>query len=180
MRYYFISLAVFFNLFYWSCGERLINTHPQTTAKPDSTENQLLIYDQYADLEYIFKKRNDTTYVINFWATWCKPCVEEMPYFEQLHESYKGQKVRIILVSLDFKKQIDTRLIPFIKERNLQPQVLVLTDPDANSWISRVDEAWEGAIPVTIIYKGERRKFVDGQFSDYEELRGIVESFLKA
>lgn len=130
----------------------------------------------YASLEYFLKKDNDTTYVINFWATWCVPCVEELPSFEKLNSSYKDQKVKVILVSLDMSKQVESRLIPFIQKKKLQSKVVLLNDPDANAWIGKVDQSWSGAIPATIIYKKQDRKFYERSFS-YEELEKEVNQF---
>ena len=129
-------------------------------------------------MAHIFDYKNDTTYIINFWATWCKPCVEELPYFEEVHAKYSNKPVKVILVSLDFKKQIEKKLLPFIQNRNLQPEVVVLVDPDANSWIPKVDDVWDGAIPVTLFYNSEKRKFVGKQFADHDELETILKTFL--
>jgi thiol-disulfide isomerase/thioredoxin len=65
------------------------------------------------------QNKSDTTYVINFWATWCKPCVEEIPHFEKLYATYKNQKVKVIMVSCDFKKQLETRVIPFVQNKKM-------------------------------------------------------------
>ncbi|MFY0482216.1 redoxin domain-containing protein [Flavobacterium sp. PLA-1-15] len=130
----------------------------------------------YKSLEYFLKKDNDTTYVINFWATWCVPCVEELPSFEKLNAKYKDKKVKVILVSLDMSKQIESRLLPFIKNKNLQSKVVLLNDPDANAWIEKVDKSWSGAIPATIIYKKQNRKFFERSFT-YEELEKEVNQF---
>ena len=137
------------------------------------------IYDNFDDLAYIFQQQTDTTYIINFWATWCKPCVEELPYFEQLTKAYQGQKVKVILVSLDFKKQLETKLVPFLKEHQIQSEVLVLLDPDANAWVDQVDPSWSGAIPVTLVYKNKERAFYEESFEDYAALDKIVQPFIK-
>jgi thiol-disulfide isomerase/thioredoxin len=121
------------------------------------------------------EKNNDTVYVVNFWATWCKPCVEELPFFEQLHQDQINHPVQVILVSLDFRKQIEMKLIPFINEYSLQSKVILLDDPDANSWIDQVDESWSGAIPVTLVYKREKRLFFNEEFEDYESIKSAVE-----
>ena len=123
------------------------------------------------------QKKNDTTYVINFWATWCKPCVEELPAFEKINEQYSEQKVKVILASLDFPDRIEKQVIPFIKKYNLQSEVVLLDDPDANSWIPMVSQEWSGAIPATVIYNQEDRKFFEGSFT-YDELKTELLSIL--
>ena len=125
-------------------------------------------------LKPLLTKQNDTTYVVNFWATWCKPCVEELPNFEKLHANFKDQKVKVVLVSLDLPKQIESNLIPYIKRKRLQSTVVHLKDPDMNSWINKVDSQWSGAIPATIIYKGDKRKFYEQSFT-YEQLQTELE-----
>ncbi len=136
------------------------------------------IYERFEDLAPIFAQQNDTTYVINFWSTWCAPCVKELPYFEALTEKYATQKVKVILVSLDFPKQLETKLKPFLKEHNLQSEVLVLTDPDANSWVDQVNPTWSGAIPATVVYKGNKDKFYEKSFENLAELEEVVTPFL--
>ncbi len=136
------------------------------------------IYEHFEDLAPIFAQQNDTTYVINFWATWCAPCVKELPYFEALTEKYATQKVKVILVSLDFSKQLETKLKPFLKENKLQSKVLILIDPDANSWVDKVNPAWSGAIPTTVVYKGDINEFYEKSFDSLTELEEIITPFL--
>ena len=100
-------------------------------------------------------------------------------YFEEIHEKYKGQKVKVHLVSLDFSTQIEKKLIPFIQQRNLKPEVVVLDDPDANSWINKVSEKWSGAIPATLIFKGDKRSFFEQSFESAEEIWALVEELLE-
>lgn len=135
-------------------------------------------YDTFEQIEPQFNKQNDSVYVINFWATWCKPCVEEMPYFEQLHENLGDQKVKVMLVSMDFKKDVEDRFIPFLEERNLGPDVALLLDGKYNDWIAKVEEEWDGAIPATLIYKGDERIFHGKQFANYQQLASMVKSLL--
>lgn len=130
----------------------------------------------FLGLEPYLKKDNDTTYVVNFWATWCVPCVEELPNFEKLNAEYKDKKVKVLLVSIDFPKMAETKLLPFVKKNNLKSEVVLLNDPDANTWINKVDSTWSGAIPATIIYKGDKRRFYEKSFS-FEELENEVKQF---
>jgi hypothetical protein len=86
--------------------------------------------------------------------------------------------VKVLLVSLDMHKMVESRLIPFIKEKNLQSDVVLLRDPDANSWIGKVDKNWSGAIPATVIYRNDKRNFYEKSFT-YEELEKEVNNFKK-
>ncbi|MBK7334808.1 MAG: TlpA family protein disulfide reductase [Saprospirales bacterium] len=160
-----------------SCQGQDSQTGIQAEAVVREAAPPIPIYDSFDQIASLFNKQNDTTYLINFWATWCKPCVEEMPYIERLHEDFAGKKLSVVLVSLDFPDQIESKLIPFVQQRQLRSSVIALTDGNYNAWIDRVDPAWGGAIPVTLIYNAEKRVFIDRQFSDYEALKSVVDSF---
>ena len=132
----------------------------------------------FNDFEPHLHLMNDSTYLVNFWASWCTPCVEELPALERIGEEYRHQKVKVLLVSLDFPNHIETRLIPFLEKNRIKSEVLVLNDPDANKWIDSVDPSWTGSIPATLIYQGDDRTFHEGAYS-YEELKQIVEQKIK-
>ncbi|MEP6647853.1 MAG: TlpA disulfide reductase family protein [Saprospiraceae bacterium] len=133
----------------------------------------------YQQLKPFLSKDNDTTYVVNFWATWCTPCVQELPYFAQLKSTYKNRPFKLILVSLDFKKDYVRKLQPFVRERSLESEVVVLEDNDSNFWIDDIDHRWSGAIPATLVYKGKQRDFYERTFHDLNELNDIVKPYLK-
>ena len=115
------------------------------------------------------KLSNDTTYVLNFWATWCSPCVKEIPIFEKLHKDKAQSKLKVVLVSLDFVNQLERRVIPFLEEKEISAEVRIMTDTDYNAWIDRVDPKWTGAIPATLIYNKDRRVFLEKELT-YNEL----------
>lgn len=131
----------------------------------------------FAELAPIFSRTDDKIYVINFWATWCGPCVEELPYFEKLAEETNSEEVEIVMVSLDFRRDVRTKLLKFIKERPFDLPVIALTDTKTNVWIDQVDPEWGGAIPITIVYRQDKRLFFADQFANYEELLQAVQSF---
>ena len=141
---------------------------------PSAMLGGIPVYSKFDDFQHWLHFDNDTTYVINFWATWCKPCVEELPWFEQLQEQFQGQKVKVVLVSLDFKKDLEKKLLPFVQSRKLKSTVVALTDSGYNNWIDKVSPAWGGAIPVTLIYNARKRAFKEDQFSDYAELEKML------
>ena len=121
------------------------------------------------------RNSNDTTYVINFWATWCSPCVKEIDFFEEVHTSFDDSKVKVILVSLDFPNQVKQRLIPFLEAREITAQVMLMTDLDYNSWIERVDKSWSGAIPATLIFNREHRVFLEQELTRDELFENVNE-----
>ncbi len=127
----------------------------------------------FEQLEGILDQKDEKVRIVNFWATWCKPCIEELPFFEELNDSLGGEDLEVLLVSLDFPDKLESQLIPFVAERHLDPEVLLLDDPHENEWIPKVDPSWSGAIPATLILQGSRRKFFEKSFtraSLYEEV----------
>lgn len=145
-------------------------------SKTTNTVENLPIYD-FDGLEPMLYRTDDKTYVINFWATWCAPCVKELPYFEKINAEQKNNNVEVILVSLDMPKMWESHLIPFINEKGLESQVVVLDDPDQNTWIPKVDKNWSGAIPATIIYNKDKRSFYEQSFT-YDELNDHLHKFI--
>jgi thiol-disulfide isomerase/thioredoxin len=133
----------------------------------------------YAGLEKLLSQKDDKIYVVNFWATWCKPCVEELPAFEKMYETYKTKGVELILVSLDFPKHVDSRVIPFVQNHNLKGKIFLMGDPDQNTWIPKVDETWSGAIPATLIYTKNSRKFYEQSFT-FNDLQKEIIPLLKS
>ena len=149
----------------------------ESVAEVFTADQELTVVD-FNGLEALYlNRRNDTTYVVNFWATWCKPCVKELPYFEQLGENYKDKQLKVILVSLDFPEHIETKVLPFIEKEKISSKVVLLDDTDANTWIPKVDQDWQGSIPATLIFKGEKREFFEKQLT-LEDLENTVKSIL--
>ena len=143
------------------------NPTPTRIIKKDGVA--LSVYN-YEALEPLLNQNCEEIHVINFWATWCKPCVAELPYFERLHSE---KNIPVTLISLDMPNLIESKLIPFVKKQALKSKVVVLDDPDANSWIPKISPEWSGAIPATIIIKGDQRKFYEQSFT-YETLSEAI------
>ena len=106
---------------------------------------------KFPELEnYISQKSEDKIKVVNFWATWCGPCIKELPFFNSLKDSYSENKVDVLLVSLDFVEEL-SKVESFLKKRKISMKVWLLDESDANSYIDLVDARWSGAIPMTLL-----------------------------
>lgn len=153
-------------------GESAVQDEVAALLTPNQDDLSYPVYTSFDEVASLFEPdKTDETLVINFWATWCQPCVEELPYFEQLA---RETDARVVMISLDFKKDVATKLKKFVEDRDMKLPVIALADGDYNSWIDRVDPTWGGAIPVTLILRGKERRFHDTKFADYNELRNAV------
>lgn len=131
---------------------------------------KIIDFDQFIERTH---QQNDTLYVVNFWATWCKPCIAEIPAFEKLNSELKSSPVKIILLSLDFKSQ-SSNVEAFINKNGIQSETALLSAGNPNSWIDKIDESWSGAIPATVYYRNsEKLEFHEGDYSE-ETLKNSI------
>ena len=169
------SIVLFFIfLGFISCKKEVLATKKQEI---DTSKVTVKVY-SYKELKPLLEQKGDKVYVVNFWATWCAPCVKELPAFEKLKSVYAAKGVEVLLVSLDFPKQINKRVIPFIAKKNLQSKVVLLDNGKDDTWIKAIDSSWSGEIPATLIYNKTVRKFYKKAF-DYEALEIELQTFLK-
>ena len=118
------------------------------------------------------ENKNDTLYIVNFWATWCKPCVAELPDFEKVNNDFKSGKVKVLLVSMDFKEELEKRVLPFITKNKYMSEILLLDETDG-SFINKIHPEWSGAIPATLLIKNNKKLFIPKK-TNYEELKSKI------
>ena len=183
----FLYLTLLLTIYY-SCNNK-VTEHRQSSKSISAAEplkilktkmgTEVLVY-SFDAFEKTLLQRNEpsVTYVINFWATWCGPCVAELPYFFKLEEQYLGKDVKFVYVSLDFLKNLETKLLPFLENRNISNKVVVLDQNDVNSWIDKIDKKWSGAIPATLIYNSKRRVLLEQNFESSEELEKALNEII--
>jgi len=128
------------------------------------------------DLQKMMEQKSDKILVMNFWATWCAPCIKELPQFEQLTASRNDVEVNLISIDLDLDPNPD-KVYRFIARKKLKSTVYLLDERDANSWIDKIDTSWEGAIPATLVVNQEtgKRKFVSKELKE-GELEQLINS----
>jgi thiol-disulfide isomerase/thioredoxin len=127
------------------------------------------------DLQQIINKPSDKVQVINFWATWCAPCVREIPLFEKLNQN--NSNVDVTLVSMDYDLDPNPeKVYRFISRKNLKSKVLILAESNPNNWIDKIDKNWSGALPATLIVntKTGKRKFLEKELKE-GELEKIID-----
>lgn len=128
-----------------------------------------------------YNQKNDSIYVVNFWSTWCGPCVEEIPYLQSISKKYAAKKVKLLLVSLDASKLYPKKLAAFAKAKGITASLVWLNESDADIFCPAVDSSWGGALPATIIVNNKTgyRKFHEEMFSRQEfeaELKKAINS----
>jgi thiol-disulfide isomerase/thioredoxin len=110
------------------------------------------------DLLKRIDRANDTIYVLNFWATWCVPCVKELPEIDSFALRHRKEKVKVLLVSLDFKEDIDKKVDPFLKKNKYKAECVLLDEINGNDFIDKIDKRWTGSIPATFFTFNARKK----------------------
>ena len=108
---------------------------------------------------------SDSVLVVSFWATFCKPCNEEIPYLESISAKYKDQKVKVLLVSLDLPDFFPAKIESFVKRSNYSSKVIWLNETNADYFCPKIDKSWYGEIPCTYIVNAKKgyKKFIPTQ-----------------
>ena len=133
------------------------------------------VYETFAEVEPLFRQQDGRTYVVNFWATWCRPCIKELPLFERLDRETDNDELQVLLVGLDKAENVPTRVNDFVRNHPLTLPTVAFTDNFYDGWIYKVDPAWQrSSIPVTLVYRNGQRYLNRGQISSYAELEGLV------
>lgn len=118
--------------------------------------------------------------IINFWATWCGPCIHELPWFEKAAADYKSKGVKLILVSLDFADDYPKGIADFAKKKGYKSQIIWLDETDADVFCPKIDKTWEGAIPATLFVNNKKkyRRFLGQQIPEprlLQEIKLLIE-----
>lgn len=109
------------------------------------------------DLERRLGNTSDTTYIVNFWATWCSPCVKELPDFDSITKTYAARQVKVLLVTMDFKEDRDTKVLPFVARKQLRSEVFLLDETNGNYFIPKISDKWSGALPATLVVNNKKK-----------------------
>jgi thiol-disulfide isomerase/thioredoxin len=127
------------------------------------------------DLEAAIKNADKPT-IFNFWATFCKPCIEELPYFQEAAKKFNSAGVQLILVSLDLPKAYPTKISAFAKKNKIKAPIAFLDETNADLFCPKVDSTWSGAIPASLFVNNKTgyKKFFEDQLSKAQVEKEIL------
>ena len=129
----------------------------------------------------IVKMINESTtpLIINFWATWCRPCVNELNYFEKVVDKFKNKNIKLILISLDYPDDYE-RLISFVKTKGYNATVYWLNEEETNVIQTKINKGFEGVIPATLMVNNAKNYsvFHSGQLTE-NTLKKAIEKLIK-
>ncbi len=125
-------------------------------------------------------KNSDKPIVVNFWATYCKPCIGEIPHFQKLVRQYEKDSVQLLLVSLDMPEMYPGQIKTFADKLNITAPVVFLDETNADIFCPVIDEKWSGAIPASLFVNNKTgyRKFFEKEMPEQQfenELKSLVE-----
>lgn len=166
MKKNFLGMFILFVCFGFS-----VQSLQSQTNSSSINEQEIPIYN-FDSLESLLYTNSEKTYIVNFWAMWCAPCVKELPIIQEYETNNPDSEV--LLVSLDFPEDIESKLKPFLKKKGITSKVILLDDPDSNSWIDKIDPNWSGAIPFTIIFNNKNRSFYERAFESLQDLENEI------
>ena len=131
------------------------------------------------DLDDIKKSTSGKVTLVNIWASWCKPCVEEFPDLVKLYRDYKDKGFTLVFISVDSKDEIKEKVIPFLEKHKVDFTTYYVDFKSMDDFINYFDKNWEGAIPSTYIYGKNGKlaqKFIGNR--DYEYFEKEIQKLL--
>jgi thiol-disulfide isomerase/thioredoxin len=118
--------------------------------------------------------------LVNFWATWCQPCVEEFPDLVRLYNAYRARGLVVMAVSVD-EPNTQSKVAPFLKAQKATFSAFMRKPGDMEAFINSVDQEWSGVVPITYLFdrSGARsgKPLIGAQ--SYGKLAAAVEPLLR-
>ncbi len=130
---------------------------------------------KFSDLQKKILYTDAPLTVFNFWATWCGPCIKELPHFDALES--ENNNIKVYLVSIDFQSELE-RVKKFVEKKSLQSDVLFLDEKDPDDYMGKVSNDWSGAIPATLFVTDLGKTYFHEKAFTKEELEKTIKKYL--
>lgn len=129
-----------------------------------------------SELGDLLKNESDELLLVNFWATWCGPCVVEYPEFIEIHRMYSGRDFRFVSVSMDNPEQED-KVLKFLKSKYSAVSNYLIDTDDKYAIIDVVKNDWDGSLPITLLIEpgGNVAYKVPGEINSLGLRKAIVD-----
>lgn len=120
--------------------------------------SKLASLSEFKEFEDLMASEKGNVVLVNIWATWCKPCVHEMPMLEKLHQNYNGKGIKIVTLSIDEVAKADSLVIPFWEEKNFSMDNYLIAHQDPGAFVNKIDPLWIGLLPTSFIFDADGKK----------------------
>ena len=124
----------------------LATAQAQKTTAP--SDIQLISASQFSAL--LDDARGDVI-LVNLWATWCAPCLREIPELLRLRENYLDKGFRLIAVSMDDPQDLESHVIPFLEQRFPDWDTFQSAEAEMDRFVSVIDPAWNEVLPTSYL-----------------------------
>jgi len=118
--------------------------------------------------------------IVNFWATYCSPCIEEIPYFQNAVSKNKDKDIELLLVSLDLPGYFPEKIAAFAQDKAFKSPIIWLNETNADYFCPMIDKRWSGGIPASLFVNNKThfRKFFERQLTE-PQLEETIKEMLR-
>jgi thiol-disulfide isomerase/thioredoxin len=131
-----------------------------------------------AQLKTLIKNQGtDKLLLVNFWATWCGPCMEEFPELEKMVRMYAERQVDIVTVSVNSPDE-QKLVLGFLKKQHAFNRNLLLNSNDSADAVAAFGPGWKGAVPFTALIgtNGQTLYSIQGDLKPLELRRALLKN----
>ena len=104
------------------------------------------------DFQGVLESHRGKVVLVNLWATWCIPCVQELPDLNLLQTRYRERGLVVLAVSMDDPATLEDKVRPFFSERAPDLVSYLNSEADEYAFIDPIDPEWIGALPTSFLF----------------------------
>ena len=152
------SIYLFFIVSFFACEQPQQNQVTISALEIEVETSKLASLSEFKEFEDLLAHEKGNVVLVNLWATWCKPCVHEMPLLEKLHQNYQGKGLKVVTLSIDEVSKADSLVVPYWEEMNFSMDNYLIAHHDQGAFINKIDPLWLGLLPTSFIFGADGKK----------------------